>query len=119
MKVKIREIFESSTILQKLTSASLPAKVSYNILRNARKIEQELVPFEKARIDLVRKYGKDEEGKVIVTDESLPTFYDEIGELLEQEIEIDIRPIKIDDLSDLKFSAADLQLIDFMIVKED
>jgi len=120
MKVKIREILESSSVLQKLTTTSLPVKTSYNILRNTRKISQEIEPFEKARTELVAKYGtEDESGKIVVTDSNLQIFYKEVGELLDEEIEVDIRPIKIDDLSDVKLSASELQLIDYMIVKED
>jgi hypothetical protein len=59
MKLKIKEIFEAVPVLKKITDVSLPAKASYNIMRNMRKIEQQIKPFEENRLKLVHKYGKE------------------------------------------------------------
>jgi len=115
MKVKIQDILAAAPTIQKLNGISLPAKVSYNIARNLKKIQHELEPFEKARVELVRKYGNDDgEGKLVVKEESMEEFYKEMGGLLEEEIEVDIRPISIDGLNKIELSPGELQLIDFM-----
>ena len=119
MKLKIKEVLEASAILQKITGFSLPAKVSYNIMRNMKKIEHEIKPFEESRLQLVHKYGKEtEDGKFSVSEENLPEFYKDVASLLEEDIEVDIRPIKIDQIQDIKLTANEIQFIDFIFEKE-
>lgn len=120
MKVKIQDIVAAAPTIQKLSGISLPVKVSYNIARNLKKIQRELEPFEKARIELVRKHGnEDEEGKLVVKEENMQEFYKEMTELLEEEIEIDIRSIDIEGLAKIELSPTEMQLIDFMLAIEE
>jgi len=119
MKLKIKEVLEASAVLQKITSFSLPAKVSYNIMRNMKKIEHEIKPFEESRLQLVHKYGKQsEDGKVSVTEENLQDFYKDVASLLDEDVEVDIRPIKIEQLEGIKLTPSEIQFIDFIIEKE-
>jgi hypothetical protein len=119
MKLTIKEILEASPILKKITSFPLSAKVSYNIVRNMRKIEHEIKPFEESRLQLVHKYGKEsEDGKISVTEENLENFYRDVASLLEEEVEVDIRPIKIDQLEEVKLTPNEIQFIDFFLEKE-
>ena len=119
MKLKIKEVLECIPVLKKLVNFSLPAKASYNIMRNMKKIEHEIKPFEESRMKLVEKYGKEnEEGKISVTEENLQSFYVEIASLFEEEIEVDVRTIKIEQLEDAKLTPNEIQFIDFMIEKE-
>lgn len=119
MKLKIREILEAAPILKKVTNFSLPVKASYNIMRNMKKIEQELRPFEESRLQLVRKHGKeDEDGKVSVTEKKLEDFYKDVSSLLEEDIEVDIRTVKIEQLEEIKLTPSEVQCIDFILEKE-
>jgi hypothetical protein len=84
-----------------------------------KKIEHELKPFEESRLQLVHKYGKpNEEGKVSVLDENLPEFYKDVSSLLDEEVEVDIRIIKIEDLEEVKLTPNEIQFIDFILEKE-
>jgi len=119
MKLKIREILEARPVLEKITNFSLPVKTSYNIMRNMRKIEQEIKPFEQSRLQLVRKYGKpDETGKITVTEDNMQKFYEDMASLLEEDVDIDIRTIKIDQLGEVKLTPNEIQFIDFLLEKE-
>jgi hypothetical protein len=51
-------------------------------------------------------------------EKKLQDFYKEVASSLEEEIEVDIRPIKIDQLSEAKLSPNEIQYIDFIIEKE-
>jgi hypothetical protein len=119
MKLTIQQILEAAPVLKKVTSFPLSAKVSYNIMRNMRKIEHEIKPFEESRLQLVRKYGHPgEDGRTSVLDENLELFYKDIASLLEEDIEVDIRPIKIDQLEEVKLTPNEIQFIDFIFEKE-
>lgn len=119
MKLTIKQVIEAAPVLKKITSFSMPAKASYNIMRNMRKIEQEIKPFEESRLQLVHKYGKETEpGKVTVAEENLEAFYKDVASLLDEEIEVDIRPVKIDQLNEVKLTPNEMQFIDFIIDKE-
>ena len=119
MKLTIKDILEATPILKKVTAFSLPAKVSYNIMRNMKKIEHEIKPFEESRLQLVRKYGKEgEDGKTTVLEENLEAFYKDVASLLDEEIDVDIRSIKIDQLEGVKLTPSEIQFIDFMFEKE-
>jgi len=119
MKLKIQEVLEAAPILKKITTFSLPVKAAYNIMRNMKKIESEIKPFEESRLQLVKKYGKeDETGKTSVTEENLEDFYKDVASLLEEEIEVDIRLIKIDQLQEVKLTPTEIQFIVFMLEQE-
>lgn len=119
MKLTIKDILEATPIFKKVTAFSLPAKVSYNIMRNMKKIEHEIKPFEESRLQLVRKYGKEgEDGKTTVLEENLEAFYKDVASLLDEEIDVDIRSVKIDQLEGVKLTPNEIQFIDFMFEKE-
>jgi len=120
MKLKIREVLEAAPVLKKITVFSLPVKVSYNIMRNMKKIEHELKPFEQSRLNLVEKYGKESEdgGKVTVADENLQSFYKDVASLLEEEVEVDLRLIKVEQLEEVKLTPNEIQCIDFIFEKD-
>jgi|GEM_PF-5186324 len=120
MNVKLKVILEAAPVLQKVSSFSLPAKVSYNIMRNTRKIEHELKPFEETRLKLVDKFGTvGDDGRTKVTPENMELFYKEVATMLEEDVDIDIRLIKINDLQDVKLSPNEIQYIEFMLEKEE
>jgi len=119
MKLKIKEILDGLAILQKISGFSLPAKVSYNIMKNMKKIEHELKPFEESRFQLIHKYGKEgDDGKTSVTEENMPNFFKDITSILDEDIEVDIRQIKIEQIEEVKLTPNEMQFIDFIIEKE-
>jgi hypothetical protein len=88
-------------------------------MRNMKKIEHELKPFEQSRLQLVHKYGKeDDNGKISVTEENMADFYKDVASLLDEDVEVDIRPIKIEQIGEVKLTPNEIQFIDFIIEKE-
>ena len=119
MKLMIKDVLEAAPILKKITDFSLPAKAAYNIMRNMKKIEHGIKPFEEDRLKLVYKYGKESEtGKVSVAEENMENFYKDVASLLDGEIEVDIRQIKIDQLEEVKLTPNEIQCIEFMLEKD-
>lgn len=114
MKIKVGELKVIGEGLSEILGKELPVKPSYWLARIATKLDSELRAFEKARVNLVIKYArKDEKGNPIVKKDKdgkptrdydvpdMDAFNKEYDELAEQEIEININPIKLDALGDI------------------
>lgn len=115
MKIKAGDLRNKGIGLIEILKIELPVKPSYWLARIANKIDPEIIAFEKARMGLVRKYAKkdlkgnpiflkDENGKP-VNEYNIPNleeFQKEYDELSAQEIDINIDPIKLGALGDIK-----------------
>ena len=66
--------------------------------------------LEKSRIKLIEKYAEEkQEGKEMkVSDENNDVFQKEFTELLQEEVEIDFKPISVEDLGDISISTNDI-----------
>ncbi|AJA50050.1 hypothetical protein CPAST_c40210 [Clostridium pasteurianum DSM 525 = ATCC 6013] len=122
MKISNQKLLEDIQKLGGVAQKQLPVKVSYAISKNISKIESELKIYDKERQKLIEKYGeKDEQGKVVADEKGQIKFKDkdswdkDIKALLDIENEIDIHKFSIDELNGFNISAAELQVIDYMI----
>lgn len=127
MKVKIGEL---RTLLEGLTVLSekdLPAKRAYWIGKTINKLSSEYKTAEETRQKLCEQHcKKDEKGEFVTkSDENgnqIYSFIDQdkfnkdIIELWEVEIEIEFKPIPIDDLGDIKIDPMSMLKIDKFIV---
>lgn len=115
MKIKTGELRKIHGGLIEILKIELPVKPSYWLARIATKVEPETATFERARMGLILKYAnknkkgelvflKDKNGKLTKEYDikDLESFNKEFNELAEQEIEINIKPIKLDALGDVK-----------------
>ena len=114
MIIKLREMRAMSPGLNTILGMELPAKPAYWLARWLDRSTSEMKATEKARMNLVKKYAKkDKDGKPLrkldpktkkptnqidFTDKNLEKFNDEFNELLETEVKIDFKPIKLADL---------------------
>lgn len=116
IKLKLRQIWDSQAALPKVTGKEITAKIAYWISRNTKKIEAELRSLNEARIKLVKELGKEDERKMWeVLPENREKFTEEFEKLLDQDIEIEIRKIKLAELGEVKLSSQEISAIDFMI----
>lgn len=126
MKITNRKLVEGITLIRTIAQKQLPVKVSYTLSRNIDHIESALKPYETERQKLLDKYAdKDDHGKLAMRPDGISVkFKDEaaeagwkkdIDELLDIEADVDIRNIKLDDLSSVNFSAAEIGAIEYMI----
>jgi hypothetical protein len=105
--------------LAQLSQLNIKSKTSWNITRILKKIIKEIEICDKERVKLCEKYAtKDEQNQPIIikikeaeqkeisqydiSDENKIEFENELNELLKQEVEIEINPITIDDLPEIK-----------------
>jgi hypothetical protein len=128
MKLKAGEIRKIGDGLKEILDKELPVKPAYWLARIATKLESEGTAFEKARISLVTKHAKkDKDGKpeVMKDKNGKPTnqfnipdmeaFNKEYLELANQEIDLDINPIKLADLGDISLKPVTLARLNKII----
>lgn len=117
MNVKLIQILTARDTLSRLAERTLPVKQSYRLAKLIKAINGEMSVYEGERIKLCEKYGtlnKDEK-KYDIHD--MEGFNRDSEELLNQEIELEAKPI---DISGLELTAQDIIKIEpFIEVVED
>jgi hypothetical protein len=118
MKLTLRQIVNASPALGRVGAEKASAKFAYNIARNLRLTEPEVLGYQKAHNELVEKYrAKNKDGEWVIPDENQKIFTKEVEELLEQEVELDIHTFAL--LDEIKISGIDLFLLEWMIIVPD
>lgn len=117
MKFKVGEFRNISEGLEEILTKELPVKPAYWLARFLIKLDSEVKAFERVRLNLAVQHAKkdkdgnpiliirkDKDGKDIneykIADAK--AFEKEFLELIEEEIEIDFKPIKLEALGDVK-----------------
>lgn len=110
MKMKLKEVQVRFGNLMNLGKKTFPSKMSFAISCNIEKMQKEMEHIEQERKKLCEQYTeKDEDGKAVMVssivngreakeykmnDENRNAFSEEFEELLDTEIDIDIRTVK-------------------------
>jgi|APFre7841882654_1041346.scaffolds.fasta_scaffold154422_1 hypothetical protein len=118
MKIKLSDILNSKTILEKLGSTKFEdGLIIYYLIKNIKNLSNEVDNFEKARISLVEKYGiKKENGISEVTQENKDIFNKEINAIVAEEVEVNIFPINPSKISG--FTPFELMPIEWLLEVE-
>ena len=98
MKLTNGEIYSAKEPLQKLATERFPVKVSYALAKIVATLDGPLGLIEQVREKLIRSYGAvspDDPTQIAVTPENIPQFAAEVGELMQQEVELDIEPVTL------------------------
>ena len=122
----INDILKSREVLAKLNNAKgIPSVAAYRIGKNVMKLEEELKPYNDARIKVLEEFSnKDENGEAIINKETrqydIPwdKFQDllkEIEVLENEEINVDIKKVAIEDIDKAELSPRELMTIEFML----
>jgi len=103
MKIKMSELVDSFSALQKLSEVNLVKlgltyKQIKKIIILLKKVKEEIIPYDKVKLDLLNKYGKRDEqnpGNFKILVKNLEIFNKELDKLHTQEIEIEYEKIKL------------------------
>ena len=122
--ITLEQLINSTDGLKGLSQKPLKARSAYAVSKILNAADAEMSSFNETRMDLIRKYGEkgedgelksDENGNVRIMPESLETFNKELQDLLKTEVEISASKIRIEDIDDVDFTAAEMaQLDDFI-----
>jgi len=118
MKIKLSELKLMEGPLVKLTNQDIPVKVAWDLGKFLKRASSELRTLEEFRIKLVQKYGEkesEESDAWKVPPENEVAFKNEYATLLDQEIDIVFKKVKLADLGDIKMSASDMAQLDKII----
>jgi len=123
MKIKLVELIEANKILTTIFNNPLEFKLSYRLVKLNRKINEEIIDYEKARNDLViKKYGvKVEKGPgYTVPKERIEEFAAELDPILDKEIElnIDLIPFELLEQSNIPIASNDILKIEKFIAEK-
>lgn len=121
IEIKLRDVLDSTNVLRELGQKPLKGRVSYNIAKILRQVENEFTLFNDARQKVIEKYGaKDENGKLkidektnefVFEEENLKLVTDEINTLLDSSVSLNANKIQLSDIEELDFAPADLALL--------
>lgn len=103
MKIKVGRIVTAVGILKTVDTTKLKLSTAYQVKQVLNKCEEAITDFESRRIELAKEYGtlnEDEQFYNFETDEAKQNFQDGLQELLEDEIDLDIKKIPIELLDD-------------------
>lgn len=118
MKIKLNKIYNCDVSMSKLLTRELPIKQSYWLGRNASKIAAERKQLEVTRNELIKKYGVENDNKMwSVPRDKQEDFFKSFNDVLEEEIEIELTPISIKDLGDIKLSGQEVADLEFMLIE--
>jgi len=103
MKIKVSLLITAVGILKAIDMTKMKLSTSYKVRQILNKCEDAIQDFQTVRIQLAEKHGTLNEEKTqyeFSTDESKEAFQDELSEVMEDEIDMDIKTIHIDLLDD-------------------
>jgi hypothetical protein len=122
-----RELQGKVQILSMLSNKQLPVKVSYAIAKNINSINKELKIFDEEKMKILKDYTlKNESGepkvkdnKFIFIDGKEDECNEKYNELLDIDVDIEIRKFNINELlnSNVEFSPSELMELDFMLTE--
>ena len=135
MKIKLLELKGIETGLQKLIDKELNIRVAYRIGKLLKVVTDETASLEDSRNKLIQKYGETIEAtdasqvegqppfpqgqqRIQVKPENQQKFYNELSELLQEEVEISFEQISLNDLEGVILSPKDMFLLDPVIKAE-
>lgn len=118
MKVKLVEVYNSVSVMNKILDAELPAPIAFKLTKLFKSINEEIKSVEDQRVKMVSKYGeKDENGSVSVSESNKESFIKEFSDLLATEIEVQWEPISIEKFDSLNLSTNDLLKVSFLFAE--
>jgi hypothetical protein len=98
MTLKLGQLKNSEQALVALSNCTLPIALAYRISKVLKVIASELTDLEEARQKLVQKYGVEQDGNVVVTNDNIDAFVEEFNPLLSEDVELPFEPFSIESL---------------------
>ena len=126
--VKISDLLNATEVLQELSKKQLKARLAFDVSRLLKAADTEVTQFNEARMKVINKFGEKDENGELSTDENgncrivpanIPDFNNELNELINAEVELNAKKIKMDALEDLDFTPSDMVVLEPFIEVEE
>lgn len=128
INVKISDLLNATEVLQELSKKQLKARLAFDVSRLLKAADTEVTQFNEARMKVINKFGEKDENGELSTDENgncrivpsnIPDFNNELNELINAEVELNAKKIKMDALEDLDFTPSDMVVLEPFIEVEE
>lgn len=97
-----------------------PAAVAYSIQKNKASIGALAEEIEKSRVGVIQHYASEQEGdSFVIAPENIDDANRELGDLLNLVQEVKIYTFKIEDISEVQLTSAQMNAIMFMIEEDE
>ena len=118
MKVKLFEIYNSVSVMNKILEAQLPAAVAFQLTKLLKTLNEEVKTIEEQRVKLVTKHGETGENQTVTVPESKKQeFLKEFADLLDTEIDLNWNPLPVDKFEGLNLSTNDMLKVSFLFAE--
>jgi len=119
--IKNGQIFEAAGPLQKLMAVKLPVKTGYQLSKAVIKFNERLKAIEEVRLNLVDRYGTEEEGikgKIVKDDNpDFDKFVKEVEELFDIEEDMILQKIRLPNDLEIEVDVL-MPLVDIGLIEE-
>lgn len=113
MKVKLGIIVSSVEPLGKIMQHPMPAATAFRCAKTLKSVQSELESYEEARKNLIEQYGED--GEIKPDSKNWDQFVVDMNKMLEEEVKLDAKVIKSENLSKVEISPSDLVALEWLI----
>ena len=112
IQVTLNDIITNNNLFREIHSKPMPARAAFKVARLIRELDKENEMFDKQRIEIIKQYAKrdekgdfiEENGQVIIDENKIKEFQEEINSLLTTEVEINAEKLNIEDLGDIQLT---------------
>lgn len=117
---EILDLFMGLRNLAGDASRTFPGKIAFAFSRNLKKLQPIVEDIDKARAEVIKKYGVEvEPEKYNIPEQAQAQFSDEMDALMDVEEEVTLSMIKFTDIENLSFSVGEIDALTPMISEED
>jgi ATP-dependent DNA ligase len=102
-------MLNSVNALRNLSQLPLPGKHAWHVGKMLKQVQEELQEFEETRKKIIERH--DEDSKESVTQE--------LQEILDEEVEIDVKPLPLSVLEECQLTGGDMMTLEWLIDAED
>lgn len=119
MKCTLNQVYAAQPAIEKILKVDMPIAEAFLWGKLVKAINEELGQFEDCRKKLVDKYATEEDGKYSLPPENKDAFNNEVQKLLAIEVKMNIQPLDIASLGDIKISAIDVLALEPFLISQE
>jgi hypothetical protein len=117
MNFKIGKIIGIVNEINKLNAISMPVKVAYRINANKRALTEACEPIQETINTVISKYS--DSGKVTTDNPHYDECLKEINELNNEEVDVNIKMVKLSEIEALNMPLSSVEALSFMIEESE
>lgn len=117
MNFKIDKMISIVNEINKLNAISMPVKVAYRINANKKALTEACEPIQETINAVISKYS--DSGKVTTDNPHYDECLKEINELNNEEVDVNIKTVKLSEIETLNMPLSSVEALSFMIEESE